>query len=55
MTVTAENSPTASPTEDRVPVPSDTTSATPGQAGSELVQEDLLVEDVSIDGMCGVY
>jgi mycofactocin precursor len=21
----------------------------------ELVQEDLLVEDVSIDGMCGVY
>jgi mycofactocin precursor len=21
----------------------------------ELIQEDLLVEDVSIDGMCGVY
>ncbi len=21
----------------------------------DLVQEDLLVEDVSIDGMCGVY
>ena len=21
----------------------------------ELVQQDLLVEDVSIDGMCGVY
>jgi mycofactocin precursor len=21
----------------------------------ELVQDDLLVEDVSIDGMCGVY
>jgi mycofactocin precursor len=21
----------------------------------ELVEEDLLVEDVSIDGMCGVY
>lgn len=23
--------------------------------GSQLVEEDLLVEDVSIDGMCGVY
>jgi len=22
---------------------------------TELVEEDLLVEDVSIDGMCGVY
>jgi mycofactocin precursor len=24
-------------------------------AGEELVEQDLLVEDVSIDGMCGVY
>ena len=24
-------------------------------ADEELVVEDLLVEDVSIDGMCGVY
>lgn len=24
-------------------------------AGEALVIEDLLVEDVSIDGMCGVY
>ncbi|MEO3828884.1 mycofactocin precursor MftA [Actinomadura sp. B10D3] len=23
--------------------------------GPELVEEDLLVEEVSIDGMCGVY
>jgi mycofactocin precursor len=23
--------------------------------GEDLVEEDLLVEDVSIDGMCGVY
>ena len=23
--------------------------------GTDLVEEDLLVEDVSIDGMCGVY
>jgi mycofactocin precursor len=30
---------------------------TPGEAGMTppLVEEDLLVEDVSIDGMCGVY
>ena len=28
----------------------------PGDAGdAPLVEEDLLVEDVSIDGMCGVY
>jgi mycofactocin precursor len=27
----------------------------PVQAGADLVEEDLLVEDVSIDGMCGVY
>lgn len=25
------------------------------QSAGELVEEDLLVEDVSIDGMCGVY
>ena len=24
-------------------------------AGEALVESDLLVEDVSIDGMCGVY
>jgi mycofactocin precursor len=24
-------------------------------APGELVEQDLLVEDVSIDGMCGVY
>ncbi|MGX6447833.1 mycofactocin precursor MftA [Patulibacter sp. S7RM1-6] len=24
-------------------------------AGDALVEQDLLVEDVSIDGMCGVY
>jgi mycofactocin precursor len=26
-----------------------------GDVDVELVEEDLLVEDVSIDGMCGVY
>jgi mycofactocin precursor len=25
------------------------------RSADELVEEDLLVEDVSIDGMCGVY
>jgi mycofactocin precursor len=25
------------------------------EVAEELVEEDLLVEDVSIDGMCGVY
>jgi mycofactocin precursor len=29
--------------------------ATPQPSDEELVVEDLLVEDVSIDGMCGVY
>jgi mycofactocin precursor len=26
-----------------------------GRTGDELVEAELLVEDVSIDGMCGVY
>ncbi len=28
---------------------------TPATEVDEVVAEDLLVEDVSIDGMCGVY
>jgi mycofactocin precursor len=28
---------------------------TPVEETEELVEEDLLIEDVSIDGMCGVY
>ena len=32
------------------------TTETPAEAVEpQLVEEDLLVEDVSIDGMCGVY
>jgi mycofactocin precursor len=27
----------------------------PAEAPEDLVEEELLVEDVSIDGMCGVY
>jgi mycofactocin precursor len=30
-------------------------SGIPTEADAELVEADLLVEDVSIDGMCGVY
>ncbi|WP_210492853.1 mycofactocin precursor MftA [Patulibacter sp. SYSU D01012] len=34
----------------------DAADTTPVAAGAdELVEQDLLVEDVSIDGMCGVY
>ena len=27
----------------------------PGGRHAELVEEELLVEEISIDGMCGVY
>jgi mycofactocin precursor len=49
MTVTtAEPTPTTDSDQD-APVPDATAATTP------LVTADLLVEDVSIDGMCGVY
>ena len=38
------------------PASEEATAATAGQPSDEdFVLEDLLVEDVSIDGMCGVY
>jgi mycofactocin precursor len=40
-----ENAPEAEPDEDTATAPTE----------DELVVEDLLVEDISIDGMCGVY
>ena len=40
--------------EDRATQPSNEDTATQ-PSDEELVLEDLLVEDVSIDGMCGVY
>jgi mycofactocin precursor len=43
------------PIVDRGPDAEDVAAAEPPDAESELVLEDLLVEDVSIDGMCGVY
>ena len=27
----------------------------PGEDEAELVEEEILVEEISIDGMCGVY
>ena len=41
-----------------LPMPAVTATAEPHELPEEdreLVEEDLLVEDVSIDGMCGVY
>ena len=35
------------------PAPQTTDDVLPEEDG--LIEEDLLVEDVSIDGMCGVY
>jgi mycofactocin precursor len=37
------------------PEPDSDEKAPPRPSDEELVIEDLLVEDVSIDGMCGVY
>ena len=41
--------------DQRPPKLSPTRRLRPQPADEELVVEDLLVEDVSIDGMCGVY
>jgi len=38
--------------DQREPLPA---TAPPAPGVAELVEQDLLVEDVSIDGMCGVY
>jgi len=46
-----EQSPTAT---DTVPA-ADTRAAEAHTADAPAVEEELLVEDVSIDGMCGVY
>jgi mycofactocin precursor len=33
----------------------DETTEDAGVVGAELVEEELLIEEISIDGMCGVY
>jgi mycofactocin precursor len=37
------------------PAVTDTDTAEPAEQDAPEVEVDLLVEDVSIDGMCGVY
>ena len=37
------------------PVPDAESGAGDGLAPESLIEEDDLIEDVSIDGMCGVY
>lgn len=45
------------PQQEPVAVPTDPPASDERAAGLEpdLIEEDLLIEDVSIDGMCGVY
>lgn len=54
--IATHNDPAATVADDRRP---DKAAAAAPMAsptgGASLVEEDLLVEDVSIDGMCGVY
>ncbi len=52
MTLTTEDTLPETPNANQSP----TDAAVPAvEAPVDLVEEDLLVEDVSIDGMCGVY
>jgi mycofactocin precursor len=37
------------------PVDTEEVSSTVTDAGDTLVESELLVEEISIDGMCGVY
>jgi mycofactocin precursor len=54
MTVTTENDLITA--VDSPPAPAGVHAPAPADpSGADLVEEDLLVEDVSIDGMCGVY
>ncbi|MDO9407927.1 mycofactocin precursor MftA [Patulibacter sp.] len=46
------DSTTSVPDED---VTTEATATVEAPAPAALVEQDLLVEDVSIDGMCGVY
>jgi len=52
QTPTAERTDAAETAADTAP---GTTTRPAPPAAADLVEQDLLVEDVSIDGMCGVY
>ncbi len=60
MTVSKDNNPTSAVGQ-RAPATAGGAGAHPApvadgpEGPAELVEADLLVEDVSIDGMCGVY
>ncbi|SOD72173.1 mycofactocin precursor [Jatrophihabitans sp. GAS493] len=45
----------ATPAATVTPVVEQAESATPIEPAPEVLVEELLVEEVSIDGMCGVY
>jgi len=53
MTVTTNEE--SQPTTEGNEVAAVPTTAPVATTAGELVESDLLVEDVSIDGMCGVY
>ncbi|HEX4863990.1 MAG TPA: mycofactocin precursor MftA [Acidimicrobiales bacterium] len=41
--------------EKTVTDPADASTTRSGETEAELVEEEILVEEISIDGMCGVY
>ncbi len=50
MPATSDDRATVAPGPGTPPAETET-----GERSADLVESDLLVEDVSIDGMCGVY
>ena len=55
MPATAHDGATAVPGSGIDPATAATGTAGTGEHIADLVESDVLVEDVSIDGMCGVY
>jgi mycofactocin precursor len=55
-TIPVEVQPSEEPTDRRADEPEGRPADEPeGRPPEELVEADLLVEEISIDGMCGVY
>jgi mycofactocin precursor len=55
MTVTTDNDLATTVAAGPAPTMERTGPGHPESPDADLVEEELLVEDVSIDGMCGVY
>jgi mycofactocin precursor len=53
--MTSPSAPASASPDVSPPVEITSPSEATNRPARELVEEDLLVEDVSIDGMCGVY